>query len=189
MNSIASMRNDVSVDKEEVNRNSPGSSQEVSGTKESLQYNPIPISTGLREIDPKTLSPPTRNTTKRKAPKKGGLGGNASTTVILKPTQPSVKTAVNTGFFHFLKQGGRAESLNTPEFPPYLVTVEDVFFHITRHYEPSAYCQSNNSARKSPTAKPCLRPGSFFFKTRSTQCCANVRMVRSSSRGTPIPPL
>ena len=138
-----------------------GSDQEVvgnqSGSEQELQpkpiNNPIPIQTINREIEPKTLSPPAQGKKKRKA-LNGGLGGIATVGDVLGSMDSAPEPAKDRGFLIFVKEGGRAEGLNTPDFPLSLVTVEDVYavyqnvlrFHgvITTRLlrEKTAYCRA-----------------------------------------------
>ncbi|MDR1613045.1 MAG: hypothetical protein LBT97_09725 [Planctomycetota bacterium] len=121
----------------EMERNQSGSDAEAArnqnGSKEALQpkplQNPIPRLTNIREIEPKTLSPPAQGNKKQKAQKKGGLGDIAGAGEILDNigVGGAVEPSKNKGFLHFVKEGGRAEGLNTPDFPLNLVTIEDVY--------------------------------------------------------------
>jgi len=118
----------------EADGNDSGSGQEVirnqNGSEQELQpkplYNPIPRSTNKREIEPKTLSPPAPGNKKRKA-LNGGVGEIARVGDVLDGMKLSAEPAKDKGFLLFVKEGGRAEGLNTPEFPLALVTVEDVY--------------------------------------------------------------
>lgn len=118
----------------EPDGNDSGSNQEVvrnqHGSKQALQpkplHNPTPTQTINREIEPKTLSPPAQGNKKRKA-LNGGLGGIASVGDLLGNMEIAPEAPKDRGFLHFVKEGGRAESLNSPDFPLSLVTVEDVY--------------------------------------------------------------
>lgn len=146
----------------ESDGNDSGSNQEVvrnqDGSKQELQpkplHNPIPTQTINREIEPKTLSPPAQRNKKRKA-LNGGLGGIVSVGDVLGDMNLAAGPAKDKGFLYFVKEGGRAEGLNTPDFPLVLVTIEDVYavyrsllrFHgilTTRVLrEKTAYCRTS----------------------------------------------
>ncbi len=136
---------------QEATRNQTGSQQEL---QPKPLHNPIPRSTTIREIEPKTLSPPAQSNKKRKAPN-GGVGGISSVGAVLggMDGKDGVEPVKDRGFLNFVKEGGRAESLNTPEFILSLVTVEDTYavyrnmlrFHgiltVRLLREKIAYCQ------------------------------------------------
>ncbi len=118
----------------EPDGNDSGSNQEVIrnqyGSKQELQpkpiNNPIPTQTINREIEPKTLSPPAQRNKKRKA-LNGGLGGIVSVGDVLGGMNLAAEPAKDKGFLNFVKEGGRAEGLNTSDFPLALVVIEDVY--------------------------------------------------------------
>lgn len=114
---------DDSGSEQEAVRNQRGSGQEL---QPKPLHNPTPIQTNKREIEPKTLSPPAQGGKKRKA-LNGGLGGIARVGDVLNGMDIAPEPAKARGFLLFVKEGGRAEGLNTPDFPLPLVTVEDVY--------------------------------------------------------------
>lgn len=55
------------------------------------------------------------------------MGGVVSVGDVLGGMDLAAEPAKDRGFLYFVKEGGRAEGLNTPSFPLALVTVEDVY--------------------------------------------------------------
>ncbi|MDR0361353.1 MAG: hypothetical protein LBJ46_01490 [Planctomycetota bacterium] len=102
------------------------------GTRQELQpkplHNPIPTQPINREIEPKTLSPPAQGNKKLKA-LNGGMGGIATVRDVLggMAAEKAIEPAKDKGFLNFVKEGGRAEGLNTLDFPLSLVIIEDVY--------------------------------------------------------------
>jgi hypothetical protein len=145
--------------------NDSGSNQEVAGnqrgSKKALQPKPSPNPTPTqpinREIEPKTLSPPALKNMQRKT-LNGGLGETAVIGDALDGMEITQEPARDRGFLNFVKEGGQAEGLNTPDFPLSLVTVEDVYtvyqntlrFHgvITTRLlqEKTTYCRTTPAA-------------------------------------------
>ncbi len=124
----------------EPDRNDSGSNQEVVGKhagsrqegnrNDKIKINPKPLyrSTHIRKIEPKTLSPPALGSKKREA-LNGGVGeivGDDSAVDAMR-RKNAVEPSNEKGFLFFVKQGGRAEGLNTPDFPLSLVAIDDVY--------------------------------------------------------------